>query len=133
MKGFILILALFGLASTAHAATDIVKLPIRSFAAPVAVELSSNAYTNVTSVGTRVSGLTGVLIDVPATLNSGHIAYGHLGNCTSTAISTTTVKGPIELSPSQAGAEIETAEDICLWLATASTHTITVQGVTRKP
>lgn len=121
------------LAIPASAALDTIKLPIRSFAAPVAVELSSNSYTNVTAVGTRVSGLTGVMIDVPASLNSGHIAFGHLGNCTSTAISTTTVKGPVEVSPSQAGAEVEMAEDICLWMATGSTHTITVQGVTRKP
>lgn len=132
MKNYLLGLLLC-IGSHAHAATDIIKLPIKSFAAPVAVELSSNAYTNVTAVGTRISGLTGVMIDVPASLNSGHIAFGHLGNCTSTAISTTTVKGPIELSPALAGTEVEMAEDICLWMATASTHTITVQGLTRKP
>lgn len=133
MKKLIAGLFVSMIAGVAMAATDIIQYPMVSFGTPTAVTISSSVYTNATPVAARISGLTAVLIDVPST--NSNIVHGHLGNCTSTAISTSTVKGPIEIAPSAMGGYVALAEDICLWMVTRNTSgsdVITVQGVSQR-
>lgn len=117
---------------TAIAATDTIEQPIVSYSTPIAVSVSVSAYTNVTAASTRISGMTAILIDNPST-NSAAV-HGHVGNCTSTAVSITDVKGPIEIAPSSNGGYIALAEDACLWLVSRHTaaESITIQGVSQK-
>lgn len=132
MKYFLVAAALICAGAQKAQAVDTVRAPIANYGTPAAVALSSNAYTSVVSSTSRAGGLTSILIDVPANLNSGTYAFGHIGGCASTAVSTSSVIGPIQLLPSVNSIEIELAEDACLWMATRSTHTITVQPVSRK-
>lgn len=131
MKRILMVLAL-ALGVGSAAAVDVIELPIVAQAAPEAVLVSTSAYTNVTSTMTRVIELSALLLDNPA--DNTAIMHGHIGNCTSTAVSTVTVKGPIEIAPSTNGGYIGIASDRCLWMVShaASAEYLTVQGIQQK-
>lgn len=133
MKHYLLALALICFGSFAYAATETIEQPIASFAAPEAISISTYAYTLALSTTARtVPGLTALLIDNPAS-NSATV-YGHIGNCTSTDVSTVTVKGPIEIAPSSNGGYIGVAADACLWLISkhTSSEAVTAQGISQR-
>ena len=131
MKRILMVLAMtLGVGSAV--AVDVIELPIVSQAAPEAVLVSTSTYTNVTSTMTRAIELSSVLLDNPT--DNTAVMHGHVGNCTSTAVSTVTVKGPIEIAPSTNGGYISLANDRCLWMVShaASAEYLTVQGVQQK-
>jgi hypothetical protein len=116
-----------------YAQIGTIEQPIVGVAAPERVLVSTYQYTNVITTTTRaLSGLSAVLIDVPAS-NSAAM-YGHVGNCTSTAVSVSLTLGPIEIQPSSNGGFILLPEDMCLWLVSLHTSVeyVTVQGVKQK-
>lgn len=116
-----------------NAAIETVNSQISDHGTPVAVSVATGAYTNVTSTTTRsLFNMTGILIDNPST-NTG-IVHGHVGNCTSTSISTSSVKGPIEIAPSANGGSINLGPDECLWLVSRHTaaESITIQPISEK-
>lgn len=116
----------------AGAAIDTIEQPISGFSAPEAVSISTYAYVNATSAAVRIADLSGILIDNPSTNTA--TMHGHVGNCTSTAISTSTVKGPIEIAPTTNGSFIPLAEYECLWLVSRNTsaENVTVQGIKQR-
>ena len=125
--------------TAAAGAVNVLEEPIYRYGTPVAVSVATNTYTNVTSqsaaAGVRLSMRTAVLLDNPSTNSS--IIHGHVGNCTSTAISTTTVKGPIEVAPSANGAIIPVGNDACLWLVSRNgdsggAESVTIQDVSQR-
>lgn len=128
MKAIVLLF----LCSNASAALDTLQLPVSSATVPSSLTISSIAYTNVTPTAVRLPGLSEIKLNSSSTLGDSHTAFGHLGNCSSTAISTSAFTGPIELRPSDAGITVELAEDLCLWMVSVATHAVTVQGMTRK-
>ena len=117
----------------ARAATDVIEQPIAGHSDPVAVAVSTYAYTNVTSASTRIRYMSAVIVDNPSTNNAS--MHGHVGDCSSTSVSTSAVKGPIEIAPSSNGGYILLAEDECLWLVsryTVASESATVQGVRQR-
>ena len=124
-----LLLAVMLWSGRAYAATDVIQAPIFGASVPVAVSVSTSQYTNVTSSSTRISELSAVLIDNPST-NSATV-HGHVGSCFSTTVSTSAVKGPIEIPPANSGGFIALSEGQCLWLVSRNTsaESVTVQGV----
>lgn len=114
------------------AAVETIERGVATYGTPTAVSVSTSAYTNVTPVSVRINTMSGVLIDNPST-NTGTV-HGHIGNCTSTSISTSTVKGPIEIAPGNSGGDIDMDSDVCLWLVSrhTSAETITIQAVGKK-
>lgn len=136
MKKILLIVGLaLGGAAPSHAAVDTLELGISSATIPQAISVSTSAYTNVTPAASKTlaPGITAVLVDNPST-NTGTM-HGHIGNCTSTAVSISTVKGPIEIPPSASGGYFRLAFDECLWLVSrhTSAESVTVQGITERP
>lgn len=115
-----------------QAAMDTVEMPIVSHSPAILMSVSTSAYTNVSSSTVRIANLAAVLIDNPSTNSA--IMHGHIGNCTSTSVSTSTVLGPIELAPSLGGGIIGIAEDECLWLISrhTSAENVMIQGVAQK-
>lgn len=101
-------------------------------ATPSAIVISSIAYVNVVTTTTRVGGFTSALIKSPSSNITLADVFGHVGSCVSTAVSTTTIKGPIEIQRADETTEIELADDQCLWLVSNSTQTIFVQPIRRK-
>ena len=117
----------------ASAAMDTIEYPIVGHSPAILVSVSTfAAYTNVSSSTVRIVNMSAVLVDNPST-NSGTM-FGHIGNCTSTSVSTSTVKGPIEIPPQAAGGIIGIAEDECIWLMSrhTSAENIMIQGVSQK-
>lgn len=108
-------LALFGLAvlsTVALKASPLVQeTPIRSVGTPTTVAISTSVWT-VVPVASSLSGRSGILVSVPATLNANVV--GHLGGCTSTAVATTV--RPIELVKGEEQADIPVSDTVCLYL-----------------
>lgn len=127
------VLGLLALAGPARTQTSVITQPIAGHATPEAVSVATHAYTNVTSTQTRLDQMSALLIDNPSTNTA--TMHGHIGNCTSTAMSTTTFKGPIELAPSASGGFLALAADECLWLISrhaSAPENVMVQGVRQK-
>lgn len=132
MRNFFFFAAVF-FSCPAWAAVDNIEAPIKRWTTPVSVSVSTSSYTNVISTTTRaLYGITAILIDNPST-NTG-IVHGHIGNCTSTAVSTSTVKGPIEIAPSSNGGSIGLSDDECIWLVSrhTSAESVTIQAVSQR-
>lgn len=122
-----LVVVLFA-AKISFAATETIEQPIRAYGTPTAISVSTSVYTNVTPSGVRIEDMTAILINNPTSNNA--TVQGHLGNCTSTAVSTSTVKGPFELAVG-AGGSILLDKNVCLWLISrhTSAETIVVQAI----
>lgn len=101
-------------------------------AAPASVAVSSTAYTSVVSSITRNGYYQSIIVKNPASNATLGEVFGHIGSCASTAVSTSTVIGPLSFNRGDLPQEIELSEPECLWVASRSTQTITVQAVRRK-
>lgn len=136
MRKILSILAFLAVSAASALAADTVELPIGRHGTPVAVSIATGAYTNATptnaTAGVRLSNRTGVLIDNPSTNTASF--HGHIGNCTSTAISTSTVKGPIEIAPSTNGGIIPLGMNECIWLVSrhTSAESVMIQDVSQR-
>lgn len=132
MKKILLAFGLWVVSVPAFAAIEVSEYPIVGFGTPQAVSVSTSAYTNVTSTNVRISNLAAILIDNPST-NSAAV-HGHIGNCTSTAVSISAVTGPIEIHPGAGGGYILLAADACLWLVSrhTSAESIMLQGTHQR-
>jgi hypothetical protein len=117
MKGIFLFVASILVCGFVKAAgIPTMEVPINNYGTPARVSITTYSWTKIPT--TQTSGRAGVLIHVP-TGNTGEV-MGHLGNCTSTAISTTTWS--IRFLKTDPDTEhVPIREDICLWLLT--THT----------
>lgn len=121
------------MANISKAAVGVYEYPITGYTLPYAVALTTYSYTNVTTSDIRaLRGLNAVIIDNPST-NTASV-HGHIGNCSSTSVSTTTVKGPIEIAPSSNGGSIAIEDGQCIWLISrhTSSESITIQGITQR-
>ena len=103
---------------------------IIEYAAPSAVAVSSNAYTSVISSVTRNGSL--LIVKNPSSNATLGEVFGHVGACASTAVSTSTVIGPFSFNRGDDEQEIDLTEASCLWVASRSTQTITIQAIRRK-
>ena len=112
---------------------DVISAPIARHGTPEAVSISTSAYTKVAPT-TRLNLVTALLIDNPSTNTS--TVHGHIGNCTSTSVSTSTVKGPIEIAPSSNGGEIDLLNEECVWLVSrngsSGAESVTIQPVSQR-
>jgi len=116
--------------AVSYGEVDTVELGISAHGTPMAILVSTSAYTNVTPASVRtLVDMTAVLIDNPST-NTGTM-HGHIGGCTSTSVSVTDVKGPIEIAPSSNGGSIGIADDQCIWMVSRHTSAeyLTIQAV----
>lgn len=104
---------------------------IIEYAAPTSVTVSSTAYGSVISSVTR-NGYPAIIVKNPASNSTLGEVFGHIGACASTAVSTSSVIGPFSFNRGDAAQEIEIAEPDCLWVASRSTQTITIQPIRRK-
>lgn len=121
MKKVLLFVSLFGAAGLAHAATPVAEAPIKNFGTPVTVTVTTQ--TTLTMLPTsQTSGRMGIFIDNPAS-NSAAVS-GFLGNCTSTSIASTI--RPIEISPGANSTYIPIREDVCLWLVSLASGSLSV-------
>lgn len=100
--------------------------------APAAVSVSSVAYVSVVSSSTRRSSYERIVVKNPSANVTLDEVFGHIGGCTSTAVSLTATKGPFSFNRGDIAQEIELAEERCLWVASTSTQTINVQAIARK-
>ena len=111
-------------------ATDTAELPIARYSAPYEILVSTWQYTNVVSADVRaVAELGGIILDNP--LTNSKAVRGHFGGCSSTSVSTSTVRGPLEIPPSSNTNVIRLASDVCLWLLSTydvQGESVTVQG-----
>lgn len=131
MKKLILA-ALLGLAAPA-AAADTIEVPISSYSAVTAVSIASHAWTNATPAAVRLTDLSEVLVDNPSS-NSAAM-HGHVWGCvTAPTASTSTYKGPVELTAADPAYRLAITEDLCLWLVSRHTaaESVMVQGVRRR-
>jgi hypothetical protein len=101
------------------------------YGTPTAVAVSSNAYVSVISSVTR-NGYPSIIVKNPSSNATLGEVFGHVGGCTSTAVSTSSVLGPFSFNRGDAAQEIELTEPSCLWVASRSTQTITIQAIRRK-
>lgn len=112
---------------------NVVNAQIVRHGTPEAISISTSAYTKVTPT-TRLNGITALLIDNPSTNMS--TMHGHIWNCTSTSISTSTVKGPIELPPNASTSEVDLDNSECLWLVSrngaAGAESVMIQPVSQR-
>lgn len=110
-----------------------IEAPFQRHGTPTAVSIATSTYTKVPAT-TTLSQRTTVLIDNPSTNSS--IMHGHVGNCTSTSISTSTVLGPIEISPASNTGEIGLGNDECIWLVSrngsSGAESVTVQELSQR-
>ena len=134
MKNFALTaLLVCGLAATALAGPDALEIPISSYSAVTSVSVSTSAWTNATPAEVRLTDLWAVLVDNPSTNSA--IMHGHLWGCASApTASTSTYKGPIELTAADPAYELHITEDLCLWLVSRHTaaESVMVQGVRKR-
>ena len=128
---FLAAIALFWAAPRLYAAVDTIEEPIYRHGTPAAVLISTFTYTKVPPSSTLANRTT-VLIDNPSTNSA--IVHGHIGDCTSTNISTSTVKGPIEIAPASNGGYIDLGPGECLWLVSRNTsaESVTCQEVGKR-
>ena len=110
---------------------DVIDATISRYGTPAAVSISTSAYVKICPSAT-LTNATGLLIDNPST-NTG-IVHGHLGNKTSTSVSISTVKGPIEIAPSTNGGVIPIGPDTCVWIVSrhTSAESVTYQAVSQR-
>lgn len=129
MKAQALFAGLFLLVSAAMA--EVNESPFYRVGTPTAVSVSTSAYTK-TPTSRTLSSISGVYLDNPST-NSAAV-HGHLGNCTSTSISTSTVKGPIEIPAANGQIWIPLSDGVCLWLVSRHTaaESVTVQEASQR-
>ena len=104
---------------------------IIEYAAPSSVAVSSNAYVSVISSVTR-NGYPTIIVKNPSSNATLGEVFGHVGGCTSTAVSTSSVLGPFSFNRGDDEQEIDLTEASCLWVASRSTQTITIQAIRRK-
>ena len=132
MKNVLILLGLF-VAVPGHCAVDSADAPIRAVGIPEAISISTSAYTLAVSTTARaVPGLNGIIVDNPST-NTGAM-HGHIGNCTSTAVSISSVKGPIELVAASAPLFLNIEDGKCLWLVSrhSGAESVNVQGFSQR-
>lgn len=117
----------------AYSEVNTVLQPVRSVSSPGEVWVSTHQYVNVSSASLRMRNMSGLLINNPQ--SNTDVFHGHLGGCSSTGISTSTVRGPFQFAPAANTAFISIGEDVCLWLVSegVSPSSVTVQGVRQKP
>lgn len=127
MKYYLLVLALVSVAVLDARGSQIIGA-----GTPAAVSVSSNAYVSVVSSSTRRSSFERILVKNPSSNATLDTVFGHIGDCESTAVSTSAVKGPFAFDRGELPQEIELAEDRCLWVASSSTQTIYAQPLARK-
>lgn len=120
-------------AGMAYAGSPTIEDPIYRYGTPTAVLVSTGSYTKVPATSS-LSHRTALLVDNTSTNTA--IMHGHIGNCTSTSVSTSTVLGPIEIAPSTNGGiiPIGSGSDVCLWIVTrhTSAENITVQEISQR-
>ncbi len=126
-------LAILTAAPARAANLEIIDAPIARHGTAEAISIATNTYTKVAPT-TRLSLQTTLLIDNPSTNTS--TVHGHIGNCTSTSISTTTVKGPIEIAPASNGGYVQILSDECIWLVSrnggSGAESVTIQPVSQR-
>src|SRR5262245_20715103 len=113
LKSILFLVAAFGLSAKARAG-EVFERPWSRHGTPYAVALTTYSYTMVppTAIG-RLQSRTDILVANPHSNSS--IMWGHLGTCTSTAVSTSTVKGPFKFYPTGTEKNIPISETECLW------------------
>lgn len=100
--------------------------------APASLSISSLTYTTAVSSLTRNGYYQSIVISNPASNPTLDSVYGHVGSCASTAVSTSSVKGPFVFVRGANALEVELTEPECLWLMSTSTQSITIQAIRRK-